>query len=312
MYLYSKFFHFHAMRIFFIFLLLAISTTILSAQNPTIPVFPREFSAIDLRGNVRAKITIADSSSTVIELHGLRIKDVTWRVKNGTLFVEVPSGLLDSHGYAEVKISQPNISKITTSGAEIESATPLRGASLTIETAGSVNTVKLDVDVDQLTVKSVGASDIGLRGHAATSHLTANVGSRIDCLSLIADSVYATAGEASEIYVNAGRLLSAKANTSATIYYTGGSELELKTKLFGAVIEITTPEHMTWRLKSDSVAPNKIPAAESPQVKPVKVKQEKVEIEKSTKKSNAPAQNKSEKLQEKQEPIESSNDGDFF
>lgn len=303
------------MRIFFIFLLLAISTTILSAQDPTtIPVFPREFSAIDLRGNVRAKITIADSSSTVIELHGLRTKDVTWRVKNGTLFVEVPSGLLDAPGYAEVKISQPAISKITTAGAEIESATPIVGTSLAVETAGSVNIVKLDVDVDNLTVKSAGSSDIALRGHAVTSHLTANVGSRIDGLTLLTDSVYATAGEASEIYVNARRLLNAKANTSATIYYTGGAEMALKTVLFGAVIEITTPEHMNWRLKNDSVASNKIPATASPQVKTVKVKgekpaTEKPAVEKPAKKSDDPVQSKPQK---QQEPTESSDDGDFF
>lgn len=230
-------------------LILSLFSVVCGAQNQVIEIFPRQFTAIELKGNVMATITIADSAASTITLHGLTPKQVKWRVKAGTLFVDVPSGLLDK-GYVKLAIVQPSISKIVTAGADIESLTTITGSSLAIESNGSINSVKVVVDVQNLNIIMAGQSDVAVKGRAVSSTLVSSLGSRIDCLNCISDTVKAQAIGNSEIYVAPTGLLSAKANTGGTIYYQGDAALQLKTHTWGAVVPIVGGKGGSSRFKA--------------------------------------------------------------
>lgn len=290
-------------------IVLTLFSIVIFAQSNVIDIYPRQFSAIEFRGNIKGVISIADSAASTITLRGITHKEVQWRVKNNTLYVTVPSGILDKKGYAEVKIVQPILSKIAMAGAQIETLTPITGSSLAIETLGSVNTALLDIAIDNLSIISGGQSDIAVRGYAKNSNLNASLGSRIDGLGCTTDSVTALCNGTSEIYVNAQKYLNAKAILGGTIYFVGPAALQPKTSVGGGIIAIedVVAPAATKRFVADTTIAEPVDKVTAEPAKIVKEKPAKEEKKKTTKEKKAKSS-----AEKPEQPLENSSDEEFF
>ncbi len=197
------------------------------------------FHTIDTKGNVELVVAPSDSlSSITVELYGIKGDGFDYEVRNGVLYIDVPTGIFAPAGHIRVFAATPELNTIRIQGAKVEFLKPLRGESFTLETYGTINQAELWVDVERLSVTIGGHSDVVVRGRAQRALLNASLGSSIDAISLNVENANANAYEGSEIYLIVDNILSARASTSGTIYYEGGCTLDAEEILWGKVQKI--------------------------------------------------------------------------
>lgn len=200
------------------------------------------FFSIDVRGQVNVEIFPLEDGDTTIRAHfqttGVEAKEVRWSVKKGCLSVDMERGLLEKKGIVDLKIYVPTLSAIYSKGAKIVCHLPLVGDNLLIETLGAQNFIKMNLEVENLTVNCLGDADIALSGRVSGATLKSKIASRIDMLHCVANNVYCRVAESSEVYVFALELLDAKVTTCGTLYYMGDPTLRLKSSALGAIISL--------------------------------------------------------------------------
>lgn len=214
------------------------STTAASAQVVD-KIGVGDFRSIDTRGNVQLFIAQSDGEPTLtVEYHNVLQSAFKFKVRAGVLYIDVPSGLLDGGGFVKVVATMGRLERIKSEGATIECLTPIKGEYLEYTSEGSVNIAMLNVEVDRLTVKTAGKSDVMVTGNAEQVNLSSRMGSRIDAFRLITQNAIVEAFDASEIYVCPSESLKAKASFGGSIYYMGTPKVEPKVSLWGGVILI--------------------------------------------------------------------------
>lgn len=204
-------------------------------ENNTIVL--ENYSKIVTTGNVHLLLMQSDGESSITtELYG--ITKFRYKVKNGVLYIDVPTGIFAPRGYLKIVASTPHLTSVEVQGAAVECLTEISGDIFNFKTEGSVNTANLWVDVDNLTLDVDGRSDILARGVADNASLSAVLGSRIDIIGLSVEDLNVKAYEASEIYAMCDGTISAKLSTDATLYWTGDARMYKKEVLGGRVMRI--------------------------------------------------------------------------
>ncbi len=211
------------------FLLLAVGVA--RAQDGSTQIPLSAFSKIVTKGCVQLVIVPSQSNySMSVECFGVKENGYKYKVRKEVLYISVPTGVFSSDGYVRVLVSSPSLNALEVDGAEIQTTSPIKGESFSIRASGLVNSANLAVDVTNLKVDIGGNSDIAISGNAASAHFSAQLGSRINAISLAADTLWVRANEGSEIYLNAQHFLYAKAATGGTIYYKPNEETKVYTK----------------------------------------------------------------------------------
>lgn len=275
-----------------------------------------DFQQIDAKGNIELIIYPSDSASTItVEYDNITERDFLYKVRKGVLYLDVPSGLLTSQGFARVTVRTPHLQRIKSEGATIECRTPIKGDFFQYTTQGSVNIAILDVQVDRLVINVSGKSDVMVNGSATQVEFSAKIGSRIDAFRLVNEQATVESFDGSEIYICPTKLLKAKASMTGTVYYMGTATVEPKVSLWGDVVLIERAQHR-------SIFQNAVISSDPAKVEPIKskeVKEEKPKAKVEKQPTSRPTERKVEKKSTKkhQEPTAepattSSSDGDFF
>lgn len=143
---------------------------------------------------------------------------IATKLENGILIVTA-SGSFKTEKSPEVRVSLPVISALqSSSGASIKGANTLRSKSLILNSS-SGSDIKLNVDVDFISLESTSGSDIEVSGKAIKMESSSTSGSDIDAGKLIADDVYAQATSGSSTKIHPVNSLKGKATSGADIKY---------------------------------------------------------------------------------------------
>lgn len=307
-------------------LLLLCGTMNLSAQQSGDLIGVADFQSIDTKGNIELQIIQSDSTSTLmVEYHNIRQDEFKYKVRKGVLYLDVPSGLFASGGFARVVVTTGRLERIKSEGASIECLTPIVGEYFEYTTQGSVNIAMLDVMVDRLTIKTIGKSDVMVVGSAKEVNLSAKVGSRIDAFKVVAQTAIVESYDASEIYVCPSQTLKATASMAGSVYYMGTESVEPKASLWGDIVLIERAKYRpiyvgTNPTKASTPTKPTTTTSASPAPVPVRVQQSVEPAEQPAPKiTEKPAERKIEKKTvKKREPqpvrqsAPASTDGDFF
>ena len=143
---------------------------------------------------------------------------ISTKLENGVLLVTANSSFRTEKS-PEVRVSLPIISGLqSSSGASIKGVNTLKSKSL-ILSSSSGSDIKLDVDVDFISLESTSGSDIEISGKAIKMETSSTSGSDIDAGKLIADEVYAQATSGSSTKIYPVTSLKGKATSGADIKY---------------------------------------------------------------------------------------------
>ncbi len=223
---------------------LLINYNALAQDNKAVDL-PR-FNSITTTGNVHLLLLPSDSlSSITVELHGIKSNGYSYKVKEETLYIDVPTGILAPEGHIRVVASTPLLENVVVQGAAVECLAPITGDTFRYQTLGSENTARLWVECQSVELEIGGNSDVVIRGNANQANLEARLGSRIDALSFNTPELSARAYEGSEIYTYGNKKVKAFATTLGTIYYDPSSEIAPKSFLGGRVIAIDRGRYET-------------------------------------------------------------------
>lgn len=143
---------------------------------------------------------------------------ISTKLENGVLVV-TSLGSFSTIKSPEVRVSLPIISGLqSSSGASITGVNTLKSKSL-ILSSSSGSDIKLNVDVDFISLESTSGSDIEVSGKALKMETSSTSGSDIDAGKLIADEVYAQATSGSSTKIHPVTSLKGKATSGADIKY---------------------------------------------------------------------------------------------
>lgn len=219
-------------------LIITCAISIAQAQEP-LRIDISRFHEIDAKGNVHILLLPnSDASYIIVELYGVNSKDFKYKVKNGVLYIDVPSGVLDKVGYVRMIAAGENIKAIHSLGASVECLRPIKGHSFEYKTRGAKNSAQLLVDVTNLTINTTGNSDATISGTSQRANYIATMNSRIDALNIECDNVTAKSNTSSEIYLASNGAIKAQASTWGSIYYIGSATIEPKMSLGGGITAI--------------------------------------------------------------------------
>lgn len=143
---------------------------------------------------------------------------ISTKLENGVLVV-TSLGSFSTVKSPEVRVSLPIISGLqSSSGAYIKGVNTLKSKSL-ILSSSSGSDIKLDVDVDFISLESTSGSDIEVTGKALKVETSSSSGSDIDAGNLMANEVFAQVSSGSSTKVYPIILLNAKASSGGDITY---------------------------------------------------------------------------------------------
>lgn len=213
-----------------IMLLIACSGATLRAQQVIESPELSPFTSISLTGPLRVELIRSDTARVNLTLWDINKHDIEWRVKNGTLELIARHGMINKMAYVDVKLYYSDLNKISNAGAEILCTEPMVSSLLHIEALSSEGIIDLSVQCAEINVAASGKNRITLEGDADFVVLRAKLGSTIDCYSLTAKTMQATASEWSAIELHATKRLDVKAITGGEIRYIIDPETVISSK----------------------------------------------------------------------------------
>lgn len=213
-----------------IMLLIACSGATLRAQQVIESPALSPFTAISLIGPLRVELIRSDTARVNLTLWDINKHDIEWRVKDGTLELIARRGMINKMAHVDVKLYYSDLNKISNAGAEILCTEPVVSSSLHIEALSSEGIINLSVKCAEINVAASGKNRITLEGSADFVALRAKLGSTVECYSLTAETMQATASEWSAIELRATKRLNVKATTGGEIRYITDPETVITSK----------------------------------------------------------------------------------
>lgn len=182
-------------------------------------------------------VKLARAEAPVIVIEGRKSNDVIVKNVNGVLKLSMTIDQTFSAGDVEVTIYfKDNIDIIDANeGSVISAKETIKQDRLEIRSQEGAE-VNLDINVNNLEVKSISAGQIILNGFAVNQNVNVNTGGIYKGENLETDSTVIVASTGAEATVNASELVDANAKLAATISITGNpKEVKKKETLSGYV-----------------------------------------------------------------------------
>lgn len=182
-------------------------------------------------------VKLARAEAPVIVIEGRKSNDVIVKNVNGVLKLSMTIDQTFSAGDVEVTIYfKDNIDIIDANeGSVISAKETIKQDRLEIRSQEGAQ-VNLDINVNNLEVKSISAGQIILNGFAVNQNVNVNTGGIYKGENLETDSTVIVASTGAEATVNASKLVDANAKLAATISITGNpKEVKKKETLSGYV-----------------------------------------------------------------------------
>lgn len=177
------------------------------------------FDKIAASDGIDVILTQSAISSIHVEADDNLIDHIRTHIKGGTLHIEIKKrGLLD-FTEKNVRVSMPQLTKITaSSGAEVKSTNEFRTELLDVS-ASSGSEITLTVSADRVSAASSSGSEIELSGMALVFEAAASSGSEIKAARLLSNDVSVSASSGSGVDVHPIRELRATASSGASVDY---------------------------------------------------------------------------------------------
>ena len=184
------------------------------------------------------EILLVQSSENKIILNGNGADEVELVNKNGELKIRMPLTKLLSGDNVSATVFFKKIDAVEANeGSRVSSDVVFKAVVFDI-IAKEGSQIKLHLDVDKLTVKSLNGSNINLEGRAKFQDAITNSGGELDAKSLITSQTTITANAGGEANVYAKDLVDAKTRAGGNIIIFGKpKQINQKTVLGGTIRE---------------------------------------------------------------------------
>lgn len=180
-----------------------------------------EFTSLTLKNGWEIELIPSDENKMLITANENLMEELRYDNTKGELLIEAENNI----GKANKKLIQlfytEPIKQIkASSGVYLHSASPLKATNLnTSISSGSM--IKLNLDVEDLTVKSSSGANILLSGKSQYTEIEASSGSGINALELISKEAKAKTSSGSSLKLNVSEVLSAESSSGGVIKYEG-------------------------------------------------------------------------------------------
>ena len=184
------------------------------------------------------EVLLIESSENKIILNGNGSEEVELINKNGELKIRMPLTKLLSGDNVSVTLYFKNIDAIEANeGSRISSQAVFKAIAFDI-IAKEGSQIKLNLDVDKLTVRSSNGSNVNVSGKAKNQDAITNSGGELDAKDLITTQTTITANAGGEANIYATDFVDAKTRAGGNIkIYGKPKQINKKTVLGGTIKE---------------------------------------------------------------------------
>lgn len=177
------------------------------------------FTKIEVENGIELIVEQAELASIVVEADDNIIDDITTKISNGTLKIELEKNVFRNISVRKVTVKLPVIHEIeSSSAATVTSQNILKSDYLKLD-ASSASEITIKVESDKVAASASSGSEITLEGLALELEVDASSGSTINAEKLEANNVNADASSGASVEVNAKAYLKAEASSGAGISY---------------------------------------------------------------------------------------------
>ncbi|MDP2089241.1 MAG: head GIN domain-containing protein [Flavobacteriaceae bacterium] len=184
------------------------------------------------------KMELFKSHESKVEITAKKPQDIVIKNVNGTLKITLKLQETFKGEVYTIKVFYSNNIDIidANEGSEISASHIINQPDLEIKTQEGAK-INLLVDVKYLTVKSVSAGVIQLKGKVKNQQVETNTGGIYKGFNLVSEEAYVVAATAGIAEISATDLLDAKVTFGGEIYYKGNPEVLNTKKIVGGTIE---------------------------------------------------------------------------
>ncbi|NOQ25844.1 MAG: hypothetical protein GQ564_10825 [Bacteroidales bacterium] len=194
------------------------------------------FNEVISTGNFDVYITIADSSSLIIEAEENLFAFITTKVRGDKFYLEEKDNYrIDNNQAIKIFLTTPNIEGAMLTGSGFIICDSLTTDFLDLEITGSGDIEFNKLDLLEIDGQITGSGDITVWGTADRSEFTITGSGHIHGLDLLQNYCDALITGSGNIYVNVDEHLKALITGSGNIYYLGSPTIEQKITGTGAV-----------------------------------------------------------------------------
>ncbi len=184
------------------------------------------------------EVLLIQSSENKIVLNGNGAEEVELINKNGELKIRMPLTKLLSGDNVSATLYYKNINSIEANeGSRISSEETFKEIAFEI-IAKEGSQIKLNLDVDKLSVRSSNGSNVNLEGKAKNQEAITNSGGELDAINLITEQTSITVNAGGEADIYATDFVDAKTRAGGEIkIYGKPKQINKKTVLGGTIKE---------------------------------------------------------------------------
>lgn len=176
------------------------------------------FTAVSASGIFQVYITQSDEYSVVVEAEEKHIDNVRTRVRNGVLMLDFESSARNV-GKIIARVSAPEFTSLKATGAvTFRSENLLQAPALEVSGTGATQ-FNLQLDVEQLTTRLTGASQVTYSGQATSHDLAATGASVVRAYELYTENTEVKIDGASNARINASTLLRGSVTGTSSLRY---------------------------------------------------------------------------------------------
>lgn len=194
------------------------------------------FNEVISTGNFDVFITIADSTSLIVEAEENLFAFITTKVSGDKFYVETKDNYrIDNNKPIKIFLTTPNMEGAMLTGSGFIVCDSLTTDFLDLEITGSGDIEFNKLDLLEIDGQITGTGDIIVSGTADRSDFTITGSGHIHSLDLLQNYCDALITGSGNIYVNVDEYLKALITGSGYIYYLGNPTIEQKITGTGAV-----------------------------------------------------------------------------
>jgi flagellar hook assembly protein FlgD len=224
------------MRYIYYAILILVSTSCNSIQRGSKNIVTEtrnlsSFSAVSVSSSIDVDVQQGNETLVVVEGDDNIVKFIETKVENGVLKISLKSSYSISNATTKVHVTSPIFSAFTTSSSSslIGKTVIASTTKISLKSTSSSN-IEINLDAPTVEIEASSSADITTTGKTKNLKVDASSSSTVKSFDLKAEMVEVEASSSSDVKVFASVSISAKANSSADIAYTGGASIVNKTE----------------------------------------------------------------------------------
>ncbi len=178
------------------------------------------FTGITLSGNATLTVTQGDSFSVAVTTDSGLQDHIDTFVRGSTLEIDQHYSIAGRSPDVSVAVTLPRLTELDLSGSSSTTLEGIRGESLRASSSGSSN-IRIDADVETLSVDVAGSGDIALTGKARDAHVTISGSGTVAGADLEAKTADVSVSGSGDMTLRVQNTLDASVAGSGDITYYG-------------------------------------------------------------------------------------------